>query len=141
VSALNVPALAQSGGENINEVIKLMNQNQLNDAAELRSVDQQQDCSALDRCLKQEMAKSAALTAADNRKILWLAMQTAPWLNCPLMSVQADILAELEGRMYPEYDGDSVKFTEWGWQTPEGEIRYLPNASAMPTASEGRPQT
>lgn len=91
------------------------------------AVDQQQACSALERWLKQEMAKSAALAAADNRKILWLAMQTEPWLNCPLMCVQADILAELESRMYPEYDGDTVKFTEWGWQTPEGEIRYLPN--------------
>lgn len=82
---------------------------------------------AWNQWLKREMAKSAALTSADNRKILWLAMQTAPWLNCPLRSTQADILAELESSMYPEYDGDKVTFTEWGWQTPEGEIRYLPN--------------
>lgn len=74
------------------------------------------------------MDKSAKLKAADNRKILWLAMQTEPWLNCDPMSTAADILAELESRMYPEYDGESVTFHEWGWQTPDGEIRYLPNA-------------
>jgi len=74
------------------------------------------------------MDKSAKLNAADNRKILWLAMQTEPWLNCDPMSTAADILAELESRMYPEYDGESVTFHEWGWQTPDGEIRYLPNS-------------
>ena len=104
-----------------------MTETKLGNATAPRSVDQQQACSAFERWLKQEMAKSSALTSADNRKILWLAMQTDLWLNCPLMSVQADILAELESRMYPEYDGDKVTCTEWGWQTPEGEIRYLPN--------------
>ena len=114
-----------------------MNQNQLRDDTEPRSVDQQQAGSALDLTerqadwLRREIDKVSKLKAADNRKILWLAMQTEPWLNCDPMSAAADILAELESRMYPEYDGDSVRFTEWGWQTPEGEIRYLPNGDSQ----------
>jgi hypothetical protein len=75
--------------------------------------------------LKFEIDKIEALRKADSRKILWLAMHTPPWMECPMFSTHADVLAEVECRLYPEYDGDKVKFTEWGWSTPEGEIRYV----------------
>ena len=77
--------------------------------------------------LLREMDKVSALKEADNRKLLWLAMQTEPWRDCDPLSTTADILAELESRLYPEYDGENVRVTEWGWQTPDGEVRYLPD--------------
>lgn len=79
--------------------------------------------------LIREMDKVSALEEADNRKLLWLAMQTELWRDCDPLSTTSDILAELESRLYPEYDGENVRVTEWGWQTPEGEIRYIPDTT------------
>ena len=69
---------------------------------------------------------SYALKQADNRKILWLAMQTPAWkLVAETYDLQNDIFNEIENRLYPEYDGDKVKATDFGWETPEGEVRYV----------------
>lgn len=78
------------------------------------------------RWLLGAMELTTKLQDADNRKILWLAMNTSAWKSADVVGVEADILAEVENRLYPEYDGDTVSYTEWGWQTPDGEIRYLP---------------
>lgn len=80
------------------------------------------------RWLLGEMELNAKLKEADNRKLLWLAMSTEAWKSVGVMGVEADIFAEIESRLYPEYDGDTVTFQEWGWRTPDGDIRYLPNA-------------
>ena len=67
-----------------------------------------------------------SLKSADNRKILWLAMQTQAWKQmAEVYDLQNSIFNEIENRLYPEYDGEKVKATEWGWETPEGEVRYL----------------
>jgi len=60
----------------------------------------------------------------DNKKLLWFAMQTKAWTDTPIMTVAETILTEIENRLYPEYDGETVTVTEHGWMTPEGEIRY-----------------
>lgn len=75
-----------------------------------------------------EMELNAKLKEADNRKLLWLAMNTEAWKSVGVMGVEADIFAEIESRLYPEYDGETVTFEDWGWRTPDGEIRYLPNS-------------
>lgn len=74
-----------------------------------------------------EMAETCwALKQADNRKILWLAMQTPVWKQTiGVYDLNSDILTEVENRLYPEYDGDRVKFHDWGWETPEGNVRYV----------------
>lgn len=46
------------------------------------------------------------------------------WTDTPIMTVAETILTEIENRLYPEYDGETVTVTEHGWMTPEGEIRY-----------------
>lgn len=79
-----------------------------------------------------EIGRHTAIKESDNRKILWLAMNTKAWLNVDLGSVEADILGEIENRLYPEFDGETVTFEKWGWKTPEGEIRYLPKHQAQP---------
>lgn len=61
-----------------------------------------------------------------NRKLLWLAKQLKGW-QTDLFTLDGDILNEIENRLYPEYDGATVTFENWGWNTPEGEIRYLPS--------------
>ena len=70
------------------------------------------------------MNRVTKLKEADNKKILWLAMGTEAWRDS-LFDLTADIFAEIECRLYPEYDGDLVTRQEWGWKTPEGDIRYL----------------
>ncbi len=67
------------------------------------------------------------IEAMDNRELLWRCMNTPFWKrvnSMPLNSPTVNLLAELENRMYPEYDGDNVEFMPWGWKTPEGDIRY-----------------
>jgi hypothetical protein len=77
--------------------------------------------------LLREIELNAKLKEADNKKLLWLAMNTAPWKSLDVMGVEAEIFGEIENRLYPEYDGETVTFEEWGWRTPTGDIRYLPN--------------
>lgn len=77
--------------------------------------------------LLQEIELNAKLKEADNKKLLWLAMNTAPWKSLDVMGVEPEIFGEIENRLYPEYDGETVTFEEWGWRTPTGDIRYLPN--------------
>jgi len=75
-----------------------------------------------------EMSRRASgLKKMDGRKLLWLAKKFKVWgLNdCDIFSIESDIVSEIERRLYPEYDGERVTYQEWGWQTYEGEIRYL----------------
>lgn len=72
------------------------------------------------------------LKESDNRKLLWLGMNTKAWKALDVGGVEAEIFGEIENRLYPEYDGETVTFEEWGWRTPTGDIRYLPNDQAMP---------
>jgi len=78
--------------------------------------------------LLKEMETMSKLKESDNRKLLWLAMNTKPWKSLDVVGIESEIFSEIENRLYPEYDGETVKFEEWGWKTPDGEIRYLPNA-------------
>lgn len=77
--------------------------------------------------LLREMELMSKLKEADNRKLLWLAMNTKAWKEADVLGVEAEIYAEIENRLYPEYDGETVTFEEWGWRTPNGDVRYLPN--------------
>jgi hypothetical protein len=68
-----------------------------------------------------------AMEAMDDRKLLWLVKRV--WLNkladdFQVLSFQEALLNELENRLYPEYDGDSVTYEDWGWRTPEGPLIY-----------------
>lgn len=77
--------------------------------------------------LLQQMDLMSKLKETDNRKLLWLGMNTKAWKSLDVGGVEAEIFGEIENRLYPEYNGETVTFEEWGWNTPEGEIRYLPN--------------
>jgi hypothetical protein len=55
-------------------------------------------------------------------------MNTEAWKSLDVVGIDSAIFAEIESRLYPEYDGKTVTFEEWGWKTPGGEIRYLPNS-------------
>lgn len=67
-----------------------------------------------------------SLKDCDNKKLLWLAMQTEFFKDAPTLGTEAAIIDELIYRLYPEWDGESVTIEEWGWKTPNGEIRYIP---------------
>ena len=65
-----------------------------------------------------------ALADADNRKLAWLL------LSCPAYAEgtrpSMDIIAEAVHRLYPEYlDNDAITWQEYGWSTPEGQMRYV----------------
>ena len=80
------------------------------------------------------------LAECDNRKLLWLAMSTKAWMNLEVLGADAAILAEVESRLYPEYDGDKVKFTEWGWDVCGEEVRYVPSEKMLPSAQPAAEQ-
>lgn len=65
------------------------------------------------------------LQQADNRKLLWLLLNTPQFRDWPMDGPLGAIRDEVENRLYPEYDGEKVQMTETGWQTPEGPISYL----------------
>lgn len=65
------------------------------------------------------------IAKADNRKLLWLLLSTPQFRDWPMDGPISAIRDEIENRLYPEYDGDKVKFEEWGWATPEGPVVYL----------------
>ncbi len=75
--------------------------------------------------LMHDIKVHASISEADNRKLLWLAIQLPFW-NTAAFGTDAAILSEIENRLYPEYDGENVKLQEWGWSTPDGDIAYLP---------------
>lgn len=66
------------------------------------------------------------LKNCDNKKLVWLVMQTEFFKDAPALGVEAAIIDELLNRLYPEWDGENVTIEDWGWQTPNGEIRYIP---------------
>jgi hypothetical protein len=74
-----------------------------------------------------EIAVFAQVEKMDNKELLWRCMNTPFWRRLgemPLNDMAVTLIAELEKRMYPEYDGDNVEFMPWGWKTPQGDIRY-----------------
>jgi hypothetical protein len=60
----------------------------------------------------------------DNRELLWWLMRSKV-SGFPLDSIESALLEEVSNRLYPEFDGEKVVWMDYGWQTPEGEIRYL----------------
>lgn len=59
----------------------------------------------------------------DDKMLLWLLKGTV-LLDVPMFSYQAALVDEIEDRLYPEYDGDTVKMEDFGWSTPAGLIIY-----------------
>jgi hypothetical protein len=59
----------------------------------------------------------------DDRMLLWLLKGTV-LLDVPMFSYQSALIDELEDRLYPEYDGDTVQLEDFGWSTPDGLIIY-----------------
>lgn len=59
----------------------------------------------------------------DDKMLLWLLRSTV-LLDVPMFSYQSALVDELEDRLYPEYDGDTVRLEDFGWSTPDGLIIY-----------------
>ena len=65
-----------------------------------------------------------SLADADNRKLAWLLMSCPAYVEGTRPST--DIIAEAVHRLYPEYlDNDAITWQEYGWNTPEGQVRYV----------------
>lgn len=61
----------------------------------------------------------------DNKQLLWSLKKMGIEENIEVFGALDMIWGELEERLYPEFDGDKITWEEWGWNTPEGEIKYL----------------
>lgn len=49
-----------------------------------------------------------------------------------IASLEEAIWEELESRLYPEYDGETVAMTETGYMTPTGPVDYIgPDGKAL----------
>ncbi|MCK9209211.1 MAG: hypothetical protein M0P61_00105 [Ignavibacteriaceae bacterium] len=67
-----------------------------------------------------------SLSKTDNKKLVWMLLQTAFWNEkIEPLSEEEYIIEEMSDRLFPEFDGEKVLLTDYGWATPEGEIRYL----------------
>lgn len=67
-----------------------------------------------------------SLSKTDNKKLVWMLLHTIFWEEkIEPLSVEEYIIEEMSDRLFPEYDGEKVVPTEYGWSTPEGEIRYI----------------
>lgn len=67
---------------------------------------------------------SSRLQDTDDRKLLWLLYRSKLFESVDAFSPTAALVNSLEDRLYPEYDGERVSMTEYGWETPEGAIVY-----------------
>jgi hypothetical protein len=94
---------------------------------------------SLEQMLVEDAHFAGDLNECDNRKLLWLAMQTKAWKDTPILGKDAAILAEIESRLYPEYDGDKVKMTDWGWDVCGGEVRYVLDHAAQEQPAPPQP--
>ena len=70
--------------------------------------------------------RSIKVQHLDNRELLWLVVEflIKDTGNYEIGGYQEALLNELEDRLYPEYDGDKVQRTEYGWATPDGPVIY-----------------
>jgi hypothetical protein len=59
----------------------------------------------------------------DDKMLLWLLRSTV-LLDVPVFSYQSALVDELEDRLFPGYDGDTVRLEDFGWSTPDGLIIY-----------------
>lgn len=75
--------------------------------------------------IREECRYQEELEKVDNKKLLWLLLNTPQFKDWPMDGPISAIRGAIEDRLYPEYDGDKVQITERGWKTPEGEINYL----------------
>jgi|GEM_PF-4634694 len=60
----------------------------------------------------------------DNRELLWHLKNYVNSLNLDQLGTADSMFSEIENRLYPEYDGENVHWTETGWVTPDGEVNY-----------------
>lgn len=73
-----------------------------------------------------EGATADRVSAMDNRELLWWILQMDAFREQPLdFSFEESLRGELENRLYPEYDGDKVQMTDYGWTTPDGPLIYV----------------
>lgn len=62
---------------------------------------------------------------ANNNKLAWLLLQCPFVAHLEILGKEDLIINEVVERLYPEYDGESIKLADFGWKTQNGEIRYI----------------
>jgi hypothetical protein len=69
------------------------------------------------------MKNTLKTKAMDNKELAWHLINAFA-NHISVLSIESAVLDEAVERLYPEFDGDKVTMQEWGWKTPEGDIRY-----------------
>jgi len=64
----------------------------------------------------------------DNAELLWWMKSFVNTLDLRIDSNADAMFHAIEDRLYPEYDGENVTWSETGWDTPEGPVDYVTNA-------------
>lgn len=60
----------------------------------------------------------------DNKELCWNSINFANSLDLDITGSADAMICTIQDRLYPEYDGEKIKWTETGWETPDGEINY-----------------
>lgn len=89
-----------------------------------RPEDRSKDGSAFSEWFYKLAVMNDATAKMEDKLLLWCLMKAGMW-RMPIGSIQDMLLQELADRLYPEFDGINVIWTEYGWSTSEGEIRYV----------------
>jgi hypothetical protein len=63
------------------------------------------------------------LGCMDNRELAWWLLNTHALQDAT--PTDEAIIEEAVHRLYPKWNGRDVQVTEYGWSTPEGDVRYV----------------
>ncbi len=72
------------------------------------------------------MLSAKQVKQMDNKELLHHLISIFHRMNVHTLSTDDFILSEVEDRLFPEYDGETVTWENWGWHTPVGDIVYHP---------------
>ena len=58
---------------------------------------------------------SSMLSTYDNKRIVWEIIHNPSFSEIELFTFADDLINEVIDRLYPEYDGEKVIYTDFGW--------------------------
>lgn len=99
----------------------------MNEHSDLREAEQRLLDNAVEfiRQLDGYLGLKGKMAQMDDRQMLWLLeILFFEQAGQSFFGHLDAFICVVEERLYPEYDGDKVQMTDYGWQTPEGPIVY-----------------
>lgn len=68
---------------------------------------------------------SSMLSTYDNKRIIWEIMHNSSFSEIELFTFADDLINEVIYRLYPEYDGEKIICTDFGWFIKGEKNEYI----------------